>query len=123
MAEIPNMRWQRLAGQLGEIAYELTQVRFSTLAYIHVWRPTINAFRCQKGILICVDLAGVDKSQVDLQLEPRRLFIRGHRPCPEPDLAQREAVQVLAMEIDCGAFEREVVLPEEVDPDRATAEQ
>ena len=36
----------------------------------HLWQPSINAFRCAGGVRICVDLAGVDKSLIDLSVEP-----------------------------------------------------
>ncbi|MCI0536757.1 MAG: Hsp20/alpha crystallin family protein [Verrucomicrobiales bacterium] len=120
MAEI---RWQFLQGQIGDLAYELRRVQLSQFAPIQQWYPAINAFRCRGGIAICVDLAGVDKSQIDLQVEPRRLLIRGNRPDPAPDRSQYQEVQVLAMEINWGAFEREVELPAAVEPARASAEQ
>jgi len=42
---------------------------------------------------------------------------------PEPTHAEGRAVQLLAMEIDYGPFEREVHLPEVVDIERVHAEQ
>jgi len=42
---------------------------------------------------------------------------------PEPSHAEGRAVQLLAMEIDYGPFEREVSLPVEVEIDKAEAEQ
>jgi HSP20 family protein len=86
----------------------------------HLWQPPINAFRCAAGVRICVDLAGVDKSLIDLTVEPRRVIIRGSRETPEPS---DQTTQILALEIDYGPFEREVPLPAEVDVERAHAEQ
>ena len=86
----------------------------------HVWQPSINAFRCAGGVRICVDLAGVDKSLIDLTVEPRRVVIRGSRETPEPT---DQTTQILALEIDFGPFEREVQLPAEVDVNHARAEQ
>jgi HSP20 family molecular chaperone IbpA len=86
----------------------------------NLWQPPINAFRCAAGVCICVDLAGVDKSLIDLTVEPRRVIIRGSRETPEPS---DQTTQVLALEIDYGPFEREVRLPAEVDVKRARAEQ
>jgi len=84
----------------------------------HLWQPPINAFRCAAAVRICVDLAGVDKSLIDLTVEPRRVVIRGSRETPEPS-----DQTTLALEIDYGPFEREVRLPAEVDVKRARAEQ
>ena len=50
----------------------------------HAWQPSVNAYRCEKCIRICVDLAGVEKPAIDLQIEPHRLLLRGERENPEP---------------------------------------
>src|SRR5205814_9780519 len=81
----------------------------------HTWEPAINAYRCDKCIRVCVDLAGVERSRIDLTVEPERLIVRGVRDVPEPTHAEGRAVQLLAMEIDYGSFEREVLLPALVD--------
>ena len=51
------------------------------------------------------------------------MLIRGTRELPEPSHAEAHAMQLLAMEIDYGPFEREVPLPAEVEIDQAHAEQ
>ena len=56
-------------------------------------------------------------------VEPRRVVIRGTRELPEPPCGDGCAVQVLALEIDYGPFEREVRLPLEVDVEQSSAEQ
>lgn len=123
MENIRGIRLKRLHGQLGEVAYQLTKVQFSQVSSLEGWQPAINAYRCAHGLAICVDLAGVDKEGIDLRVEPRRLVLRGYRQAPEPESAERKPVQVLVMEIDYGPFEREVLLPAEVDSDQVTAEQ
>jgi HSP20 family molecular chaperone IbpA len=118
-----RVRWERLQGQLGGIVYEMTKVQFAQFNPSESWQPAINAYRCADSIAICVELAGVDKSAIDLQVEPRRVLLRGKRPPPEPEGAGRKLVQVLEMEIDYGLFEREILLPSEVDQSGVTAEQ
>lgn len=115
-----KLRW--LHGTLGDVGYQFTRVRFAPMAP-QSWQPAINAFRCEKGIRICVDLAGVDRSMIDLAVQPQRLVIRGERQPPEPSDAQGRAIQMLAFEIDYGPFERTVDLPERVDVEGAQAEQ
>src|SRR4029079_1478552 len=85
--------------------------------------PTISAYCVEESIRICVDLAGVDRSLIDLTVEPRRLVIRGTRELPEPTGAEGCAQQLLAMEIDYGPFEREITFPVDVESDEAHAEQ
>ena len=87
------------------------------------WRPAINAYRCEKCITICVDLAGVERSDIDLTIEAQLLSIRGVRDVPEPRGKEDPAVQMIAMEIDYGPFEREIALPDEVDAKKVHAEQ
>ncbi len=123
MDDFRSIHLERLHGQLGEVIYQLTRVQFSGFSSTRSWQPAINAYRCTECVAICVDLAGVDKEAIDLQVTPKRLTIRGRRRPPEPDLAEQKPLQVLVMEIDFGQFEREVVLPAEVEPEHVTAEQ
>jgi len=123
MEQFSSIYLQRLHGRLGEVLYEYSRLRFSRYSGPEAWRPAINAFRCPDHITICVDLAGVDQAAIDIQVEPRRLLVRGRREAPEPAGEQGKAVQVLALEIDYGNFERRLELPAEVDPQQVTAEQ
>ena len=115
-----KLRW--LQGALHDITYELSRSQFSRFAP-QAWQPAINAYRCDTCIRICVDLAGVDRSLIDLTVEPRRLVIRGTRELPEPTGDEGCAQQLLAMEIDYGPFEREITFPVDVEIDKAHAEQ
>ncbi len=115
-----KLRW--LQGASSDVPYQLTRVQFSLFAP-HAWQPAINAYRCEKCICICVDLAGVDRAGVKLQIEPQRLILRGERDVPEPRIKEGSALQTIAMEIDYGPFIRIVPLPAEVDTDKAKVEQ
>ena len=118
-----TIRLERLQGQIGDVAYELTKVKFSNFHATGRWRPPINAYRCEKCLRICVDLAGVDRDEILLQFEPGLLTISGRRALPEPDESEHPSTQVLAMEIDHGEFAREIHLPRNVDRARIHAEQ
>lgn len=120
MSEVSHL--QRLQGRLGELVYEMMKLRFSHFRPASPWAPSLNVYRCEQCITVCVDLAGVDKNAIGLQVDPQRLLIRGRRAAPEPDKQVCQAVQVLAMEIDYGPFEREIMLsPVTVDTARVTA--
>src|SRR5947209_6230157 len=114
-----KLRW--LHGALHDVTYELARSQFQFAP--HTWEPAINAYRCEKCIRICVDLAGVEKSAIDLQIEPRRILLRGERENPEPAAKDGQVVQTLALEIDYGPFLRAVELPVTVDPKQASASQ
>ena len=107
-------------GTLGDVSYRL---RFSHFVRHAVWRPAINAYRCETCISICVDLAGVDRSDIELVIEEQRLSIRGERAVPEPSGKEDPAERMIAMEIDYGPFERDVQLPGEVDVKKVRVEQ
>jgi HSP20 family protein len=99
------------------------QVRPCALSQFNpqAWRPAINAYHCGECIRVCVDLAGVDHFEVKVQ--PRRLLIRGQRLPPEPAEPEKKSARVLALEIDYGPFEREMVFDPEIDPQRVVTEQ
>src|SRR2546430_9105496 len=99
-----KLRW--LHGALQDVTYELARSQFQFAP--HTWEPAINAYRCEKCIRICVDLAGVERSQIDLTVEPQRVLIRGSRELPEPSHDEGRAVRLLAMVIDYGPLVRDV---------------
>jgi HSP20 family protein len=115
-----RLRW--LHSTLAGATHQLGSLRISRSGP-HTWLPAINAYRCPSCIRICVDLAGVDKSDIDLTIRDQRLSIRGVREVPEPGSEKKHAMQMIAMEIDYGPFEREFDLPDEVDAKRVNAEQ
>jgi HSP20 family protein len=117
----PFRNLAELQRDLGNIAVEITQVKLVHFTTPKSWQPAINAFRCGNAFTICVELAGVDRDALEVRAEPRRLVIRGHRAAPEP-ACDDPAMQVLALEIDHGRFERVLELPAEVEPDRVAAE-
>jgi HSP20 family protein len=53
----------------------------------------------------------------------RRISIQGVRDVPEPKEKDHHVVQTIAMEIDYGAFQRELELPEEIDVQEVQADQ
>ena len=115
-----KLRW--LHSGLGDPGYEVIQ-HFSQFV-TGKWRPAINAFRCETELKICVELAGIEKAEIDLMVEPRRVVVRGTRELPEPPYHDGCATfQVLGLEINYGPFEREILLPVEVDVEQSSAEQ
>ena len=114
-----KLRWV-LSGP-GDVAYELTRFRFARP--VPTWRPAINVYRCENCIRICVDLAGVERADIDLQVEPKRLIIRGRRESPDGSDADGRPLQMLVMEIDYGPFERTINFPNEINVEGAEAKQ
>ena len=122
MSDKPNIRLNQLRGRLGDLVYEFTKVHFSHSPGAELWSPAVNAYRCVQGFSVCVDLAGVPKDSIQLEIDRRKVRLRGRREIPEPKDKANEALQILAMEIDTGNFAREIALPADVDPDCVRAE-
>jgi HSP20 family protein len=90
-----------------------------------IWTPNVNLYETDHAYLVCVDLAGVDKDKIDVVVSDHRLKLRGTRAVPKhpdgdpPNQARRTRVHL--MEIDHGAFNREVELPHDVNQERIAA--
>ena len=107
---------RRVVSPAGELAYECEPA--TLLSVCRALRDTPEL-----KFEMLVDLAGVDRSLIDLTIADRTLSIRGVRDVPEPSGEEKEAMQMIAMEIDYGPFEREVRLPAEVDVKKVRADQ
>jgi HSP20 family molecular chaperone IbpA len=92
------------------------------------WTPSVNLYETYDAYLVCVDLAGVDKDKIEVEVTGQVLKLRGTRAVPahedaaaEPGHQGPRRVRIHLMEIDHGGFCREVELPEDVDKDRIAA--
>lgn len=107
-----------LARQIGKISDQVQRGYYSFYPS-ETWTPSVNLYETETSYLVCVDLAGVDKEKIELTVENHRLKLRGTRVVPtntesgESELRGRR-VRLHLMEIDHGAFCREVELPEDV---------
>ena len=118
MDPVRRLTLRLLQGAPADISFQLATFQFAP----PTWQPAINAYRCESGMRICVDLAGVDRKAIDLRVESHRVVISGNRDVPEPK-DPAGPVEMLAMEIDYGPFERTVELFDEVNVKKAHAEQ
>lgn len=103
------------------------------------WAPPVNVYRVAERIELCVDLAGVDRRCVHVEVQPGRVTIRGTRHTPEStaspppnptptsssapkqdrpgktpssEPASETATQIVIMEINHGPFRRDIHLPD-----------
>lgn len=121
METIRTIRLRWLHGTLLEVTSQLAQAGIPQYAP-PPWVPAINAYRCEHGVQICVELAGVERSEIELTVRDRYLSIRGFRDVPEPQ-KKDNALQTIAMEIDYGVFQREIRLPAEIEIHNVHADQ
>ncbi|MGY8643857.1 MAG: Hsp20/alpha crystallin family protein [Verrucomicrobiales bacterium] len=119
-----NVRLTRIIRETGEVAFELGNLQFAEFHPTDGWRPDINAYRYDDRIELWVDLAGVKKDAIAVDVLPDRVRISGERRSPAPTRdTSSQCRQVIAMEIENGRFAREIVLPLEVDRDGVSAKQ
>lgn len=89
------------------------------------WTPNVNLYETSNSYLVCVDLAGVDKEKIDVEVVDHRLKLRGQREVPTYDGLKsadpQEKVRIHLMEIDHGGFSREVELPVDADRQKISA--
>jgi HSP20 family protein len=123
MSDFAKIRFERLEPQLRAVVAELTRVHLIHFSTAPCWTPVLNVYRYHDRFVVCVDMAGVSEEAISVKAEPQRLRLTGYRPPPELPPEPRGAMQVFLMEIDYGQFERELSLPDEIDPARATAEK
>jgi len=123
MSDFVRIQLERLEPRVRAVMAEITRVQVVRFSSTPCWRPALNVYRCSDRFVVCVDLAGVGRGEISVTVEPHRLRLAGYRPPPERHMEDRGPVQVFNMEIDFGRFERELSLPEEIEPKRASAEQ
>jgi len=92
----------------------LTQQVFGTAA-----RPTampMDAWREKDSFVVEFDLPGIDANSIDLDVERNVLTVRADRPA-------REGIEELvAAERPRGVFSRQLILGDNLDPDRIAAD-
>lgn len=92
----------------------------SPMRFSQPWKPPLNAFRCDDGFSICMEIAGTDPASIQVEFQKDTLVVRGQRSQFHPD--GRPLGHVLTMEIDQGPFERSLKLPAAVNSSAFTQE-
>ena len=81
------------------------------------WRPMVDIYEAESGAVIQVDLPGVDKSDVGVEIKENILTIKGERrkdtPVDDDKYYRRERV--------CGTFQRAFALRSMIAPDQIKA--
>jgi len=87
------------------------------------WTPCVNLYETDAAYLVCVDLAGVEKDKIDIEVNEGRLTLRGKRQVPScaEQTSGDTRLRIHLMEIDHGVFARHVELPDNVQQDRINA--
>jgi HSP20 family protein len=81
------------------------------------WVPNTDVYVTDGAIIIKVELAGMQRENLELTIDGPRLRIRGQRP----DGCRPPQCKFLVMEINYGGFESVIELPDGYDLTRAKA--
>src|SRR5208283_815482 len=73
------------------------------------WSPNTDVYLCDSGLVIKVELAGMQRENLELTVEGHNLRISGQRP----DGCRPATCKFQIMEIDYGAFETVIEVPED----------
>src|SRR5688500_9565892 len=81
------------------------------------WSPTADILETKDGIMIKVELPGIDQKNVDVELENGVLTIKGERQAEK----ETEEKGYRRVERSHGSFLRSFTLPVNVDPEKISA--
>lgn len=81
------------------------------------WRPQVDVYETDEAIVVVLELAGVNPEHIEIQVEGRRLYVKGAR-VPTPRNRTR---RIHHLEIPHGHFHVAVDLPAAVDSSGADA--
>jgi len=71
------------------------------------WTPSLSVWEAEKELVLCLDLPGVNRDAVTVQIEGNLLTVSGERPVPS-----YEGARLQWNERPLGAFRRTVLLPQ-----------
>jgi HSP20 family protein len=73
----------RLRGQIDRLFDERQGAR--TQENERIWRPAVDVFEDEDFVTLKLDLPGIDREKLDVQLTGEELTIHGERPWVKPD--------------------------------------
>jgi HSP20 family protein len=81
------------------------------------WIPSADVYETPERWVVKMEVAGINREDVEITLDDRTLVVRGYRPDP----CRTGQCRFRQVEIDYGQFERRFIIPKSVDAERVTA--
>lgn len=78
---------------------------------------TVDVYQTEDDIVVQSTIAGVDQNDIDISVTNDMVTVKGKRTPPEKTRSSDYYYQ----ELFWGSFSRSIILPEDVDPDKARA--
>lgn len=111
-------RFQRLSDEVDRLFEEMIHRPWGFSPPAAAWNPSVDLRETPEAFILEVDLPGVKKEGIKVEIEGQDLVLRGER---SSDLAQSDE-RVHYQERYTGSFMRRMALPESVDKDKIDAE-
>jgi HSP20 family protein len=81
------------------------------------WKPSMDVYETEDEIILLAEVAGVSKDFLDIEVNSKAIKISGNRN----EIPKMESCKYRLAEIQYGIFERILILPAFIDPDRVDA--
>ena len=118
----PSREFEDIYDRMGQ----LMSMAFGDLAFTPAvaapWTPLADISETDDAYLVEVELPGVNKDQVNIQLQDRELVISGEVPEPEPESGNGNGSRRHRSSRRTGRFELRTYLPGDVNADAVTAQ-
>jgi len=82
-----------------------------------LWRPPTDVFETEKEVIVLLEIAGMEQKDFSITLSDEILTVKGERN----EKAEPSKIGYRNKEINFGMFERNIYLPENLDPDDISA--
>jgi HSP20 family protein len=82
-----------------------------------LWRPPTDVFETENGVIVLLEIAGMKQKDFSITLSDDILTVKGERK----EKAEPSITGYRNKEINFGMFERNIYLPENIDPDEIAA--
>lgn len=112
--------FRSMSHRVQQIINEVTQRRYYHFSRSAAWEPAVNIQEDGNHLYLCIELAGLNDDAIVVEVTDRKLHIRGERPIPRTPSSD-PATCMIHKEINSGAFERTIDLPDCADADAIEA--
>ena len=74
--------FSNLGRRANKMSEQMLQKGYFNFCPSETWTPSVNLYENDHSYLVCVDLAGVDKEKIDVEIQDNQLTLRGTRQVP-----------------------------------------
>src|SRR3954452_20224432 len=74
--------FSNLGRRVNKLTDQMMQKGYFNFCPSETWTPSVNLYETDGSYLVCVDLAGVDKQKIDVEVQDNQLTLKGQREVP-----------------------------------------